>query len=188
MSDLSGKSLKGCSVVLLFACLATTVHAQCSHRTTGINGIGIVSNNPLLAERVTTSVTLAADGTKQEATHLEYVARDSSGRVRIERLLQSLSPTATEAEIAAVRRLIIICDAAAGTQTQLDTLFQTAKIIEDSDPGPANPARFPYGSAYFPPPNAKMPPNSQFEDLGWKMMEGVEAHGGRFTTPVRIDE
>lgn len=188
MSDMFGKSLKGCWVVVFFACLATSAHAQCSHRTIGTSGIGIVSNNPFLAERVTTSVTLAADRTKRVNTFMEYVARDSSGRVRIERLLQPLSPNATETEIAAIRRQIIICDAAAGTSIQLDSLFQTAKITEDSDPAPTNPARHPYGSAYFPPPNAKMPPNSQFEDLGWKTIEGVEAHGGRLTTPVRVDE
>lgn len=187
-SDMFGKSLKGCSVVLFFACVATSAHAQCSHRTIGINEIGIVSNNPFLAERVTTSVTLAADGTKHVTTYMEYVARDSSGRVRIERLSQPLSPTATEAEIAAIRRQIIICDAAAGVYTVIDTLFQTAKITEDPDPAPENMARHSWSAPFFPTPTRKLPPNIQFEDLGWKMIEGVEAHGGRLTTPVRVDE
>jgi len=137
---------------------------------------------------VTTSVTLAADGSKRVYTFMEYVARDSSGRVRIERLLQPLSPNATETEIAAIRRQIIICDAAAGTSIQMDTLFQTAKIIEDSDPTPANPVRHSWSAPFFPTPTTKLPPDTQFEDLGWKTMEGVEAHGGRFTTPVRVDE
>jgi hypothetical protein len=188
MSDMFGKSLRGCSAVVLFACLATSVHAQCSHRTIGFSEIGVVSNNPFLAERVTTSVTLAADGTKRVTTLMEYVARDSSGRVRVESLLQPLSPNATETEIAAIRRQIIICDAAAGTHTQIDTLFKTVKIIEDSDPAPANPARHSWSAPFFPTPASKLPSNIQFEDLGWKTIEGVEAHGGRFTTPVRVDE
>jgi hypothetical protein len=188
MSGMFGKSLRGCSVILFFACLATTAHAQCRRGTSGFDEIGVVSNNPFLAERVTTSTTLAADGTKHVTTYLEFVARDSSGRVRIERVLQPLSPDPTEAEVAAVQRQIIICDAAAGTHTQIDTRNRTVKIIENSDPAPANLARHSWSAPFFPTPITKLPPNIQFEDLGWKTLEGVEAHGGRFTTPVRVDE
>jgi hypothetical protein len=65
---------------------------------------------------------------------------------------------------------------------------KTAEITEDPSSEPTNLARHAYSTPFFPTAAAKMPPDSRFEDLGYKNIEGVETHGGRFTTAVRVDE
>jgi hypothetical protein len=101
-----------CAVIVFVWLVVSTAHAQGAGGSVAFSNIGTEEGKPFLAERVTTSMAIAADGSAPTVwTSKEYVARDSSGRVRIERLMQPVNPAATEAEIAAIRRVITISDA-----------------------------------------------------------------------------
>jgi hypothetical protein len=176
---------------------AICAYGQSLHGTTAFSEIGTVTGNPFTAERDTIQVVTDGKGKKTERTTIvDYVARDSSGRVRIDRPMQPLSPTASSAEIAASPRAIIIFDRANGSQIEINTLNKTARVTEDSRPAPANQAHPPFSAPFFPTSGSKMPTNIQFDDLGYKRIEGVAVHGGRTTQlepgdppiPVRVDD
>jgi hypothetical protein len=159
-----------------------------------------MAGNPFVADRLTTSVETLADGTKRTHVNREFLARDSSGRIRIERIMSVLPVDATEEEIRAAERSVIICDSNAGTSIHIMSTVHTAEITEDPTPAPFPDVHHVWGSWYF--PNAKtkpLPANLQFEDLGYQRIEGVLAHVGRWTTlgdpqgsggtiPIKVDE
>jgi hypothetical protein len=188
---------KKCIVIGLISIGAICLYGQSLRGTTAFSEIATVAGNPFTAERDTIQVGTDDRGKKTERTTIvEYVARDGSGRVRIDRPLQPLSPTATGDEIAASPHVIIIFDRAGGSQTQINTLNKTVAITEDPRPAPANQAHSAFSAPFLPKPGFKMPPNIEFEDLGQKTIEGVAVHGGRTTQlepgdppfPLRVDE
>ena len=197
MSKLFCMSFRGFAAFVLITLTTTYGSAQCGRGTTGINGIGTESGRPFQADRVTTSVQTLADGSRRTVSFTDYVARDSTGRIRIERLL---SLVASEADFKAAARQIIICDPNAGSSIVLDTRNQTATVVEDPTPAQPHRARRSYSSPFFPSAATRLPTNVLFEDLGYKTIEGVVAHGGRHTqltapqvagsggSPIRTDE
>jgi hypothetical protein len=67
--------------------LPTAARAQddliCGRRTDAIDGIGLIAGKPFSATRIT-SITNAPSSTIRPKTAIEYVARDSAGRIRSE--------------------------------------------------------------------------------------------------------
>ena len=92
-----------------------------------------------------------------------------------------LKPDASEAEIQAAIRQILILDTPSGTLISISTATHTAAITERPFPTAVSGHYHTWGSERFPFPGTKpLPRNLEFEDLGYQTIEGVLAHGGRF--------
>jgi hypothetical protein len=188
-------------VFLVLFCLsffsASPAHAQCGVNTLGFGNLGIVKDNPFHAEVVSTS-TGQRLLTAISARKPELVARDSQGRIRTERVVGEYKrDTGSEAGSTAEQRMIMICDPVAQTLTQIDTLNATAKIIHSrpsapnsSLPSGANSSRMQHRSIRtFCDSRLMMgsqPGRPGVEDLGYKTIEGVQAHGARIAMPTLI--
>jgi hypothetical protein len=174
---------------LLLLC-APSVKAQCGVNSIGFGNVGIVAGNPFHAEVVfTRSGKFPEQGSIFAQHGPQLVARDSQGRVRIDSASGEFkhdngSEEGTEAE----QHLIMICDPVAQTLTQIDTLNATAKILHSRPsapsfppPGlstefhPSRPARTFCASRMIVPHDGRI----RVEDLGYRNIEGVEAHGER---------
>ena len=150
--------------------------------------LGVERDKPFTAERVTRVVT-HSDGTADTSSELfELMARDSAGRIRIER--RGLQPPAKASEeiegktldgktFTTTRELaetvVLIMDYSHGTRIQLRPGMQIAwtRTIHPITPG--GPGDRPY-SSYF---GTQARPNT--EDLGNRAIEGIMAHGFRQT-------
>jgi hypothetical protein len=181
---------------LLLLC-APSAKAQCGVNSIGFGNVGIVAGNPFHAEVVFTRSGRLPEQSSIFAQHgPELVARDSQGRVRIDRTSGEFkhdngSEEGTEAE----QHLIMICDPVAKTLTQIDTLNATAKILHarpsaSSFQPPGLPTEFhpswpirTFCSSRMPVPHDG---RIRVEDLGYRNIEGVEAHGERIFMPTFV--
>jgi hypothetical protein len=165
----------------LALCAAAFGQAQVQRGASAIDEIGLESGKPFTAEKVMSRVVTDADGTERvtNIVSIEYVTRDSSGRLRVERQARPATPGQSEEEIARLPRLIAIFDPARGSITRMDAQKKHATIDAIRESG--NPGHHPFSAAYFPAPGAKVFPNYPFTDLWYKTIEGVEVHGGRTT-------
>jgi len=173
---------------LVSACLLSLVsapfaRAQCGVNTLGFGDVGIASGSPFHAEIVVTT-TGSADLKNTITQHEpELVARDGEGRARTERVTGPFKrDTGPEAGSQVQQHIIMICDTAAQTLTQIDTLNATAKIIHSQPSAPISPAlpRRSFCSSRLP---SNRIAHSLVEDLGFQTIEGVEAHGVRMRMP-----
>jgi hypothetical protein len=171
---------------------APSTKAQCGRNTLGYGDVGIVANNPFHAEMVVTR-----SGPPELPSVLEQsplvqrplsVARDTQGRVRIERVGGEFHhDNGPEAGSKVQEHTITICDPVAETLTRINTVNATATIIRfrpsaprSSDLQPATPRSF--CSSRLPSDRARQ--HLQVEDLGTQIIEGVEARGERITLPM----
>jgi hypothetical protein len=181
-----GSTVRYVTLVFCLTICAVPLRAQCpagSVGSIGMEQISLQAGKPFFGDRIQTAEFVAKDGTKQTQVLRGHVARDNTGRGRIERPVQILGPNASEAEIAAAWRSTLICDPVSGTFIQLSSNTRTATVRHSTSPPrvivTAN--SHPWTGHIFPNSHTKPTPNVQFEDLGLKVIEGVEAHGGRFT-------
>jgi hypothetical protein len=181
--------LTSCSLLLV---AASSAKAQCGRNTLGYGDVGIVANNPFHAEMVVTrsgppelpSVPLQSPLVQRPLS----VARDTQGRVRIERVGGEFQhDNGPEAGSKVQEHTITICDPVAETLTRINTVNSTATIIHSrpsaprsSDLQPATPRSF--CSSRLPSDRARL--HLQVEDLGTQTIEGVEARGERITLPM----
>jgi hypothetical protein len=175
---------------LLFA--ASSAKAQCDRNTLGYGDVGIVANNPFQAE-----MAITRSGPPELRSALEQsplvqrplsVARDTQGRVRIERVGGEFQhENGPEAGTKVQEHTITICDPVAETLTRINTMNATATIIRSrpsaprsSDLQPATKRTF--CSSRLLSDHARE--HLQVEDLGTQTIEGIEARGERITLPM----
>jgi hypothetical protein len=173
---------------LLLLC-APSAKAQCGVNSIGLGNVGIVTGNPFHAEVVFTRSGRFPEQNSIFAQHgPQLVARDSQGRVRIDRASGEFkhdngSEEGTEAE----QHLIMICDPVAQTLTQIDTLNATAKILHARPSALSLPPEVHVSRPIRTFCSSRMPvPHDgriRVEDLGYRNIEGVEAHGERIFMP-----
>jgi len=175
-------SFRVVSASFLLLLSAAVAKGQCGVNTRGFDELGIVPGNPFHAEIVTTRSGSPAIEEIVPTPHPQMVARDSQGRVRVDRVAGKFKhDTGPEAGSEAEDHIIDICDTGVQTLTQIDTLNATAKIVHSrpsavSHPAPNHPRTF--CSTRVP---SHLPPNMSVEDLGTLIIEGVETHGERLT-------
>jgi len=125
----------------------------------------------------------------------ERIARDSQGRVRREKFLGLYDiESMTEAEHRAARRMITICDPVKGLSIRLDTVTKTAEIrhmpvFHESGLPAKDGARKPMTACGAPmtprfgPLSPNPEPSVKIEELGHRVIEGLDTVGYRITRP-----
>jgi hypothetical protein len=183
------------SAVILAVCFSTLIfagsaNAQCGVNTVQFSNIGIVPENPFQAEYVTTSSIPAAFAGVSRARSPELVARDSQGRVRIERSAGKFEmDTGPQAGSAQEEHVISICDPVKQTLTQIDTLNKTAQIRHSRPSAPSSSRRSTGAQKTV---CSRILPRitnggvMQVEDLGHRTIEGLDAQGVRITMKSMI--
>jgi hypothetical protein len=180
------------SAGILAVCFSTLIfagsaNAQCGVNTAQFSNVGIVPGNPFQAEYVTTSSVPAAFAGVSRVRSPELVARDSQGRVRIERSAGKFQmDTGSQAGTEQEQHFISICDPVKQTLTQIDTLNKTAQI-RHSRPSARSSLPVAQKTAC-----SRILPRitnggiMQVEDLGHRMIEGLDAQGVRITMKSMI--
>jgi hypothetical protein len=180
-STMRSTLLPFCVLAICFSLMvfAAPADAQCSANMLSFSDIGVVTNNPLQAEVVTTrSPTLPESLMTQ---YPELISRDSQGRIRTERVAgEFIRPAGPDAGTKAKVHLIVICDPVAQTTTQLDTMTLTAHIRR-LPPDAPNSSRIqttqhPFCSVRL---LLNDPDHVDGVDLGVQSIQGLEAHGSR---------
>jgi len=173
-----------CASILAFLFSMPVASAQCTRATNGFMNVGVVPNNPFRAELVTNnegSLPFLASGSLLQKPQL--IARDSQGRVRIERVagkykMDSGPDQGQELD----QHLIYVCDPVSQTLTQIDTLNRTARITHFGHsikllPPTTTPAT--QSSICATKDRLVSIANSKSEDLGNQTILGLQAHGTR---------
>ena len=171
--------------LLLFA--ASSSKAQCGRNTLGYGDVGIVANNPFHADVVVTPPNRPELRSALVQRTLS-VARDTQGRVRVERVGGEFKhENGPDAGSQVQEHTITICDPIAETLTRINTVNATVTIIHARPSAPRSsdlrstaPPSFCSSRLLSGHPGT----HSQPEDLGTQMIEGVEAHGVRITLSV----
>jgi hypothetical protein len=178
-------SLLSTCILLLVA--ASSTKAQCGRNTRGYEDVGVVANNPFHAEMVVTpsgSAELRSPLVQRPVS----VARDTQGRVRIERVGGEFKrDNGPEAGSTVQEHTITICDPVAETLTRINTANATATIIHSRPSAPLSSDLQPTTRRSFCSlrlPSDRLAAHLQVEDLGIQTIEGVEAHGVRITLPM----
>lgn len=155
------------------------------------------SANPFTAQRVTHSVNELPDGTEQNSELIEFVARDGSGRVRVER--RPLLRDARGAEKVTLNTrdggtihttretlgtVIVISDCPNGKTITIQPGMQIARVMATSSKSGASavsPQYRPYSSFFNSLAGKALPPTMAFEDMGSREFEGIAARGFKTT-------
>jgi hypothetical protein len=177
--------------LLAASALGTVGIAQDRDLCNGIDFIGAAPGKPFSAQHVTKSVVRSPDGTELQTMDLvEYVARDSFGRIRLEQ--RSSVVTNTDAGKVAfhapetgtipdreetVGTSINIYDFPTGKMVWLQPSRQVASVVETC----VSPHLGLHPFSFFATVTA---PGEMFEDLGYKEIEGLRAHGFKNTRPA----
>jgi len=195
----AGRSIRSIQVtraiwflVICFSMLtfAGSAKAQCGVNTLQFSNIGILLGNPFQAEYVTTSSIPAAFEAVSRTHPPELVARDSQGRVRIDRFAgKHQLLTGPEAGTEEEQHIISICDPVKQTLTQIDTLNKTAQI-RHARPSAPSASRRSTGAQKT--ACSRILPRitnggiMQVEELGHRTIEGLDAQGVRITMKSMI--
>jgi hypothetical protein len=148
--------------------------AQCPNRGTVVDDqVSNAKGKPYQAEEITTIVTYGPDGTKRVSVTKSKLFRDSGGRIRVERFYDE-----TEDLSENVPRDILIDDNC-GTSAILQPARQTAKIQKWAAPDQVSDLPCCQEVDLKNPPYTG--PEGEFEDLGHKLIDGVEIRGERLT-------
>src|SRR5271155_1389693 len=130
---LSFPLLTSCSLLLV---AASSTKAQCGRNTLGYGDVGIVANNPFHAEMVVTPSRSPEFHSPLVQRPLS-VARDTQGRVRIERVGGEFKrDNGPETGSQVQEHTITICDPVAETLTRINTVNATATIIHSRPSAP----------------------------------------------------
>ena len=160
-----------------------------------------VKGAPYSAQAVTETIQTLADGNRITQKSTAMVYRDALGRERREETLPALGPFTTQGE---APQIISIFDPVAGVNYSLNSKEHTAMKLPVSPKGDGGET---FGlfirKAEVPPPggpaagprafmtyrtfnsNARAP---KTEQLGWKLIEGVQAEGTRSTITIPAGE
>jgi hypothetical protein len=216
-----GKTLRRAAFAMLLAAAAS--NAQTSSPTPapdqrprqcgGTIYIGGQTANPFTAKRTTKATTILADGTRQLTERVEFLARDSDGRVRIERP-GIIQPAGAEEKVILHARdggqiettgetmgiSILIFDCPDSATTLIQPGMRIAHVTKGSPPATSNRPLPPYSWRVTNLLGGKPRPDISVEDLGYREIEGISARGVRLTNlgtesdgewngkPVRISE
>jgi hypothetical protein len=186
--------IHGALTTVLLLC-GLPAHAQLKKGCSGIDHLGADSGNPFTAERVTISTTPSTGGTPKTTVFRENIARDSQGRIRIEKHGAAQPPddrktvtletpdgqpfTVTREEYST---LIQIFDCVSGTFIRIQPGMRIAAVKEDTGPAPAPQPKHAYSTPYIPNPRVKIPPDITIEQLGTREFQGIPALGAKTTT------
>jgi hypothetical protein len=163
--------------------------AQKTYTSTIVSDIGFASDKPFTAERVTRTVTHSEGGNKETVLRVDYISRDSSGRIRIEKRHTTeniAAKTETEANKTVNGEFvsqILIFDRARGRTVLINSGMHIARVKETGDSGdsPAEPRTREYSAFFNSLAGHQLPPDLIFEDLGTKNIAGIEARGFKTT-------
>ena len=188
------RSYRFISVALLTSCFAllfaaSSAKAQCSSNVIGFGDIGVVANNPFHADVVFTP-SRHPELLSELVQRPLSVARDTQGRVRIERVGGEFQhDNGPESGTKVQEHTITICDPVAETLTRINTVNATVTIIHSRPSAPRSSdlqrtTLRSFCSSRL--PSARAAAHPQVEDLGTQIIEGVEAHGERITLPMLV--
>jgi hypothetical protein len=145
-----------------------------------LGGGRLVKGLPYTAEAVSELTQTLGDGTSISRKSSMAVARDGEGRLRRERIIDSIGPFSTGD---GRRTLIVIDDPTLGSHFVLDVENKTVRKVRNPQP----------------PPGGGRPPgdiddqrgefaDGKVESLGKKSIEGIEAEGTRATVTIPVGE
>jgi hypothetical protein len=188
------------AVLLIFASSASSLFAQSTqtHRHSGTCGsvayVQVEINNPFTARRITKTVSRSASRTHKMPEALEVIARDSAGRVRIERHGDMATPNGNQLAMPPTRGggEINVTAAELGVVTMIFdcpdgktiTLQPGMKIAQSAAYPAAQPGlrgEHQYSSLYTSLLRHNPTADLFVEDLGSKTIEGIPAIGIRTT-------
>jgi hypothetical protein len=169
--------------------------------------------NPFSAKRTTKATTILPDGTKQLTERVEYIARDSDGRLRFEKhggyrpagdgekyVLHTRDGGQIETTRETMGMSILIFDCLDSTMVLIQPGMQIAHVTKQSRPFKSNRPPPPYSIRVTNLLSGKPRPDISVEDLGFREIDGISARGVRLTNlgtesdgewngkPVRITE
>jgi hypothetical protein len=127
----------------------------------------LVTGKPFAAEGVTDTLQVLIDGNRIERQNVIKQYRDRNGRTRREQILGTLGP----ANPLTPREIVILSDPSSNTEYALDTAAKTARKIAGL-------------GAAMPRSNAPDAGEARREDLGKKIIEGLECTGSRTTLTI----
>ncbi len=156
--------------------------------------IGGQTANPFTAKRTTKATTILADGTRQLTERVEFLARDSDGRVRIETpgirqpagneeivILHTRDGGKIETTRETMGSSILIFDCPDSMTIQIQPGMQIAQVTKGVPAAePKGPPR-PYSIRVTNLLSGKPRPDISVEDLGYREIEGISARGVRLT-------
>ena len=142
-----------------------------------------LTDKPFTAERVTRSVTHSESGNKETVQRVEYISRDSSGRIRFE-LRRTTDDVAAKPETEAIKTAneelplqILIFDRAKGRTISIQPGMHVAWVKETGDNGDSLEQPRPFSAHFDGLLGMRPPPGVMFEDLGTRNIVGIEARG-----------
>ncbi len=185
-----------CGALLAVALIhGSPTRAQLPPGCTGIGYVGPDTSNPFTAEYITTTLMATPSGPREVILTKEKVARDSRGRIRIERHGVAQPPddrktvtlekpdgqpfTVTRDEYGT---LIMIFDCVSGKTVTIRPGMRMATVKEGKGLAPENRVKRAYSTPYIFGPEVKSPPNMTIERFGPREMQGVAAIGMKTTT------
>jgi hypothetical protein len=196
------------SISISMACVlgaSTSTPAQHDSSCTKINYVGfgcstfkfvgVERGKPFVAQRTVTSVGRSADGTSKAVQWIELISRDSAGRIRFEQReafkpqkgLYSIVMSTHEIERVMIPgdasgSLVTIFDCFNGKSIVLQPGPQIARVMQTCNTLPSfQQSGQPYSRLIGGLLSGKASPNVSVEDLGYKEIEGIMAHGIRST-------
>jgi hypothetical protein len=168
---------RGLILILLGLGITVTAErtiAQCPNRgTVADDEVSNSKGKPYQAKEIQTIVTYGSDGTKHVVVSKSNLFRDSKGRVRVERYYDG---TDDPSEIVPSDILI---DDNCGTSVNLVPAWKTAKISKWVPPVKVSERPSCEEIDLKNPPQTG--PQGKFEDLGHKLIDGVEVRGERIS-------
>lgn len=220
MSHLAKTLLRTAFAILLAAATAngqnpspTPAPDQHPRQCGGNIYIGGQTANPFTAKRTTKATTILPDGTRKLTEWVEFLARDSDGRVRLERpgirqpagdeekvILHTRDGGKIETTQEAIGSSIRIFDCTGSEMILLQPGMQVAHVTKLSPPAKPNRPLPPFSIRVTNLLSGKPRPDISVEDLGYREIEGISARGVRLTNlgtesdgewngkPVRISE
>jgi hypothetical protein len=172
----------------------TAVPDQRPQQCAGNIYVGGQTANPFTAKRTTQATTILPDGTKKLTELVQFVARDSDGRLRFERhgvfqpagdkekvVLHKRDGGQIETTREAMGISILIFDCPGSEMIQIQPGMQIAHVTKQSHPLKSNRPPPPYSIRVTILLSGKPRPDISVEDLGYREIEGIAARGVRLT-------
>ncbi|MGB9244159.1 MAG: hypothetical protein WCC03_12465 [Candidatus Acidiferrales bacterium] len=220
MSHLVKTLLRAAFAMLLAAATAnaqdpnpTPSPDQRPRQCAGTIDVGGQTANPFTAKRTTKATTILPDGTKKLTELVQFVARDSDGRIRLERhggfqpagdtekfVLHTRDGGQIETTRETIGISILIFDCPASEMIQIQPGMQIAHVTKQSPRPTPNRPLPPFSIRITSLLSGKPRPDVSVEDLGYREIEGISARGVRLTNlgtesdgnwngkPIRITE
>jgi hypothetical protein len=160
----------------------------------GVSYVGNEINNPFTARRVTKTTSRSASDAPRMPELSEMVARDGAGRVRIERHVEAAAQTGTDRVIlhtrdggqintthAELNVVTMIFDCPNGRRITLQPGMRIAHLYDNRAARPGVRGEHPYSFSFTSMLRHNPSGDVVAEDLGHKMIEGIDALGVKTT-------